>query len=192
MPDAVEFEDSAFLEDDPLDEEDDMPVASISRTGIRTGVLFVVTHTCAMYCRFCTRKRKVGKNPVPPPHELEAVFQYIREHPEIRDVLLSGGDPLTLTDGALEWIISNLYEIPHVELIRMGTKIPCVNPARITDELCEMLARYQPFYLNTHFNHPRELTPEAREGVRAVGGPRDSGWMPDGAAAWGERTTPRR
>ena len=162
MPDPREFEDSDFLEDDPLDEEDDMPVRHLTHR-YPDRVLFVVTHTCAMYCRFCTRKRKVGKNPVPPPDEMQAVFDYISAHPEIRDVLLSGGDPLTLTDAALEWIISSLHEIPHIDLIRMGTKIPCVNPARVTDELCEMLARYQPFYVNTHFNHPRELTPEARE-----------------------------
>ena len=161
MPDVREFENPEFLEDDPLDEEDDMPVRHLTHR-YPDRVLFVVTHTCAMYCRFCTRKRKVGKNPVPPPEELQAVIDYIAEHSEVRDVLLSGGDPLTLTDGALEWIISSLHEIPHVDLIRMGTKIPCVNPERVTTKLCEMLARYQPFYVNTHFNHPRELTPEAR------------------------------
>ena len=165
MPDAREFENPNFLEDDPLDEEDDMPVPHLTHR-YPDRVLFVVTHTCAMYCRFCTRKRKVGKNPVPRPEELQRAIDYIAEHEEIRDVLLSGGDPLTLTDSALEWIVSRLRAIPHVELIRIGSKIPCVNPERITPELCEMLAKYHPFYLNTHFNHPRELTPEA---VRACG-----------------------
>ena len=165
MPDAREFENPNFLEDDPLDEEEHMPVKHLTHR-YPDRVLFVVTHTCAMYCRFCTRKRKVGKFPVPPPNELQAAIDYIAEHPEIRDVLLSGGDPLTLTDVSLEWIVSRLHAIPHVELIRIGTKIPCVNPARITPELCRMLARHHPFYVNTHFNHPRELTPEA---VRACG-----------------------
>jgi lysine 2,3-aminomutase len=162
MPDAQEFENPDFLEDDPLDEEDDMPVKHLTHR-YPDRVLFVVTHTCAMYCRFCTRKRKVGKFPVPTPDELQAAIDYIAEHTEVRDVLLSGGDPLTLTDASLEWIISRLRAIPHVEIIRIGTKIPCVNPARITPELCEMLAKYQPFYVNTHFNHPRELTPEAKQ-----------------------------
>ena len=165
MPDAREFENPNFLEDDPLDEEEHMPVKHLTHR-YPDRVLFVVTHTCAMYCRFCTRKRKVGKFPVPPPNELQAAIDYVAEHPEIRDVLLSGGDPLTLTDVSLEWIVSRLHAIPHVELIRIGTKIPCVNPARIPPELCEMLARHHPFYVNTHFNHPRELTPEA---VRACG-----------------------
>jgi len=165
MPDAREFENPNFLEDDPLDEEDDMPVPHLTHR-YPDRVLFVVTHTCAMYCRFCTRKRKVGKNPVPRPEELQRAIDYIAEHEEIRDVLLSGGDPFTLTDSALEWIVSRLRAIPHVDLIRVGTKIPCVNPERITPELCRMLAKYHPFYVNTHFNHPRELTPEA---VRACG-----------------------
>lgn len=165
MPDAREFENPNFLEDDPLDEEDDMPVPHLTHR-YPDRVLFVVTHTCAMYCRFCTRKRKVGKNPVPRPEELQRAIDYIAEHEEIRDVLLSGGDPLTLTDSALEWIVSRLRAIPHVELIRIGSKIPCVNPERVTPELCRMLAKYHPFYVNTHFNHPRELTPEA---VRACG-----------------------
>jgi len=165
MPDAREFENPNFLEDDPLDEEDDMPVPHLTHR-YPDRVLFVVTHTCAMYCRFCTRKRKVGKNPVPRPEELQRAIDYIAEHEEIRDVLLSGGDPLTLTDSALEWIVSRLRASPHLDLIRVGTKIPCVNPERITPELCRMLAKYHPFYVNTHFNHPRELTPEA---VRAGG-----------------------
>lgn len=160
MPDQREFENPGFLEDDPLDEEEDMPVPHLTHR-YPDRVLFVVTHTCAMYCRFCTRKRKVGKNPVPTPEELQRAIDYIAEHDEVRDVLLSGGDPLTLTDSALEWIVSRLRAIPHVDIIRVGTKIPCVNPDRITPELCEMLARYHPFYVNTHFNHPRELTPQA-------------------------------
>jgi len=165
MPDAREFENPNFLEDDPLDEEDDMPVPHLTHR-YPDRVLFVVTHTCAMYFRFCTRKPKVCKNPVPRPGNLQRAIAYIAEHEEIRDVLLSGGDPLTLTDSALEWIVSRLRAIPHLDLIRVGTKIPCVNPERITPELCRMLAKYHPFYVNTHFNHPRELTPEA---VRACG-----------------------
>ena len=165
IPDAREFENPDLLEDDPLDEEVDMPVKHLTHR-YPDRVLFVVTHTCAMYCRFCTRKRKVGKFPVPPPDELKAAIDYIAQHSEIRDVLLSGGDPFTLTDVSLEWVISRLRAIPHVEIIRVGTKIPCVNPDRITPQLCAMLAKYHPFYVNTHFNHPRELTPQA---VRACG-----------------------
>ncbi len=165
IPDAREFENPDLLEDDPLDEEVDMPVKHLTHR-YPDRVLFVVTHTCAMYCRFCTRKRKVGKFPVPPPDELQAAIDYIAQHSEIRDVLLSGGDPFTLTDVSLEWVISRLRAIPHVEIIRVGTKIPCVNPDRITPQLCAMLAKYHPFYVNTHFNHPRELTPQA---VRACG-----------------------
>ena len=161
IPDAREFENPSFLEADPLDEETDMPVKHLTHR-YPDRVLLVVTHTCAMYCRFCTRKRKVGKNPVPSRAEMDACIDYIAQHTEIRDVLLSGGDPLTLTDGALERIISKLRAIPHLDIIRIGTKIPCVNPERITNEFCEMLAKYHPFYVNTHFNHPRELTPEAR------------------------------
>ena len=160
IPDAKEFENPSFLEADPLDEEEDMPVKHLTHR-YPDRVLLVVTHTCAMYCRFCTRKRKVGKNPVPSRAEMDAAIDYIAQHTEIRDVLLSGGDPLTLTDGALERIISKLRAIPHLDIIRIGTKVPCVNPARITDEFCAMLAKYHPFYVNTHFNHPRELTPEA-------------------------------
>ncbi|MBM4436315.1 MAG: KamA family radical SAM protein, partial [Actinobacteria bacterium] len=160
IPDARELQNPAFLEADPLDEETDMPVKHLTHR-YPDRVLLVVTHTCAMYCRFCTRKRKVGKNPVPARAEMDAAIAYIAHHTEVRDVLLSGGDPLTLTDAALEYIIRKLRAIPHVEVIRIGSKIPCVNPARVTDALCAMLAKYHPFYLNTHFNHPRELTPEA-------------------------------
>ena len=160
VPDPRELGNPPFLEDDPLDEEGHAPVKHLTHR-YPDRVLLVVTHNCAVYCRFCTRKRKVGKRPVPSPRELQAAIDYIAAHGEVRDVLLSGGDPLTLTDSALEWIISRVRAIPHVEIMRLGTRIPCVNPARVTPELCRLLARYQPFYLNTHFNHPRELTPEA-------------------------------
>jgi lysine 2,3-aminomutase len=93
---------------------------------------------------------------------IAAGIQYIRKHTEIRDVLLSGGDPLMVSDQKLEFIISCLRAIPHVEIIRIGTKFPCVLPSRITDDLCNMLKKYHPIYLNTHFNHPREITPQAK------------------------------
>jgi len=115
-----------------------------------------------MYCRHCTRRRVVGvHDTIASKERLENGFRYIREHKEIRDVLISGGDPLTLTDDELEYIVSRVREIPHVEVIRLGSRVPVVMPQRITEALASMLAKYHPVYLNTHFNHPKEITPES-------------------------------
>lgn len=125
-------------------------------------VLFLVSNQCAVFCRFCNRKRKVGRGFTVNKRTLEAGLHYIRRHKEIRDVLLSGGDPLLLPDKTLEGILSALREIPHVEIIRIGSRVPCTLPQRITHALCRILKRYHPLFLITHFNRPLELTPEAK------------------------------
>ncbi len=146
---------------DPLAEEADSPVEGLVHR-YPDRVLFLVTEQCAMYCRHCTRRRIVGvTDKVAPPERIEEGLRYIREHTEVRDVLISGGDPLTLSDEYLERVIRAVREIPHVEIIRLGSRVPVVLPQRVTERLASMLAKYQPIYLNTHFNHPKEITPEA-------------------------------
>ncbi len=148
---------------DSLAEERLSPVPAIVHK-YRDRALFLVANQCAMYCRFCTRKRKVGTPEMMVNDQtIQTGLDYIRAHPEIRDVLISGGDPLLLTDERLEWIIAQIHTIPTVEIIRIGTRVPCTLPARITPELCRMLSKYHPLYINTHFNHPWELTAEAAE-----------------------------
>ncbi|MBQ6865680.1 MAG: KamA family radical SAM protein, partial [Clostridia bacterium] len=121
-----------------------------------------VTDQCSMYCRHCTRRRFAGqKDCAVPMEQIEKCIEYIRQHEEVRDVLLSGGDALMLGDGLLEQIISEIRAIEHVEIIRIGSRTPVVCPQRITPELCSMLKKYHPIWLNTHFNHPNEITPEA-------------------------------
>ncbi len=160
FPDLQELEDEDMPED-PLDEDAMSPVPSITHR-YPDRVLFLVTSQCSMYCRFCTRKRKVGDSSKISMKFIQDGIEYIRNHPEVRDVILSGGDPLMLTDYMLEKIIKALREIPHVEIIRIGTKMPCVLPQRITENLCNMLKKYHPIYVNTHFNHPWEITPESK------------------------------
>ncbi len=157
IPDIRELEDSDGFED-PLCEERDSPVPGLTHR-YPDRVLFLVCNQCAMYCRFCTRKRKVGDpfKRITKEQILKGI-DYIKNHPEIRDVLLSGGDPLLLSDSYLEWVLKELRNIPHVEIIRIGTRIPCALPHRITPELCEMLKKYHPLYVNVHFAHPDEVT----------------------------------
>jgi len=146
---------------DPLDEEGASPVPHIIHR-YPDRVLFLVTKCCAVYCRHCTRRRLVGEEDGSISNgELEAALAYIRQTPAVRDVLISGGDPLTLSDGRLETILSGLRAIGHVEVIRIGTRVPVTMPMRITDELCAMIKKYQPVWINTHFNHARELTDAA-------------------------------
>lgn len=161
VPDKVELEDDAASED-PLNEEADSPVPSITHR-YPDRVLFLVTSQCSMYCRFCTRKRKVSDSSKINSKWIQGGLDYIAAHPEVRDVVLSGGDPLMVTDYALERILAGLRAIPHVEIIRLGTKMPCVLPQRITPKLCKMIKKYHPIYVNTHFNHPWECTPEAEK-----------------------------
>ncbi|MCI5146503.1 MAG: KamA family radical SAM protein, partial [Candidatus Electrothrix sp. AR3] len=126
--------------------------------------LLLVSNQCAMYCRFCTRKRKVGKAAMQISEEtLAAGMHYLRETPTIREVLLSGGDPLLLSDQQLEDILQRLRAIKHIEVIRIGSRAPCTLPMRITPELVAMLRKYHPLYLNTHFNHPAEITRQATQ-----------------------------
>lgn len=146
---------------DPLHEDMYSPVPGlIHRYPDR--VLILVTDLCAMYCRYCTRRRLVGKTDhTLNEKQLAAIVNYIENHREVRDVLLSGGDPLMLSDSRLESIISKIKQIRHVEIIRIGTRTPVVMPQRITDTLVNMLKKYHPLWINTHFNHPCEITPES-------------------------------
>jgi lysine 2,3-aminomutase len=160
IPNELELLDQEGMED-PLEEERDSPVPLVTHR-YPDRVLFIVSNQCAMYCRFCTRKRKVGdpRKPVSAAQILQGI-EYIRNHSEIRDVILSGGDPLMLTDSRLEFVLRHLREIPHVQVIRIGTRVPCSLPQRITPELCQMLKKYHPLYVNIHFEHPREITAES-------------------------------
>lgn len=146
--------------EDPLHEDDDSPVPNITHR-YPDRVLFYVNYMCPIYCRFCTRKRKVGDPHSIPDDNVETGLAYIREHTEIRDVIISGGDPLMLTDKKIDYIVGGLREIEHLEIIRIGSRVPVTLPQRITSELCAILKKYHPFYINTHFNHPREVTPES-------------------------------
>lgn len=161
VPDQEELNTSGMV--DPLAEDEDMPVPGLTHR-YPDRVLFYVTNVCAMYCRFCTRNRKVG-NPASAVSstQIQQGIEYIRSHPEVRDVILSGGDPLMLPDTRLEWIISQLRTIPHLELIRIGSRMPVTLPHRITPELVSMLKKYRPIHVNTHFNNTQEVTPEARQ-----------------------------
>lgn len=159
VPDVQELDDIDGPED-PLMEDAMSPVPNITHR-YPDRALFLTTSQCGLYCRFCTRKRKVGDSEKISMKGLEAAFRYLEQHTEIRDVILSGGDPLMLTDVMLEKILARLRQIPHIEIIRLGTKMPCVLPQRITPKLVEMIKKYHPVYVNTHFNHPWEITPES-------------------------------
>ena len=146
---------------DPLHEKADSPVAGLTHR-YPDRVLLLLTDQCSMYCRHCTRRRFAGKQDRAQPMEnIKKALIYIRNHKEVRDVLLSGGDPLCLSDIRLEEIIREIRKIEHVEIIRIGTRTPVVMPQRITGNLCAMLKKYHPIWINTHFNHPREITPES-------------------------------
>jgi lysine 2,3-aminomutase len=149
---------------DSLDEDADSPVPNITHR-YPDRVLFLVSPVCASYCRFCTRRRKVGDPEKIPLNQYESAFEYIRQHPEVRDVILSGGDPMMLSDRRLEYLFQNLRAIPHVEIIRIGSRITSHLPERITPEFCEMVQKYHPVFMNTHFNHPDELTPRVRQAL---------------------------
>jgi lysine 2,3-aminomutase len=143
---------------DPLAEERDSPVQNIVHR-YPDRVLFLVTRMCSMYCRHCTRRRMVGEeDEVITDTEIDRAVEYINNNKQIRDVLISGGDPLTMSDERLERIIAKIRAIPHVEVIRIGTRVPVVMPMRITGELLSMLKKYSPVWINTHFNHPKEIT----------------------------------
>ncbi|MCL2073439.1 MAG: lysine 2,3-aminomutase [Marinilabiliaceae bacterium] len=148
---------------DPLHEDEDSPVPGLTHR-YPDRVLFLITDMCAMYCRHCTRRRFAGQTDGESTSEkIEKSIEYIAKTPRIRDVLLSGGDALLVSDTRLEYIIKRLREIPHVEIIRLGTRTPVVCPQRITTDLVNMLKKYHPIWVNTHFNHSKEITPEAIE-----------------------------
>jgi lysine 2,3-aminomutase len=149
--------------EDPLHEDVNSPSKGLTHR-YPDRALLLVTDQCAMYCRHCTRRRFAGQHDTALPMEqVEKAIDYIAKTPVIRDVLLSGGDCLLLTDDKLEYIIKKLREIPHVDIIRLGSRTPVVLPQRITDDLCNMLKKYHPIWLNTHFNHPNEVTGESVE-----------------------------
>jgi len=150
---------------DPLAEEKDSPVPFITHR-YPDRVLFHISNVCAMYCRHCTRKRKVGDiDSIPGKRHLQKGIAYIKNNSNVRDVLLSGGDPLMLSDDYLDWLLGELQSIPHVELVRIGTRTPVVLPFRITDDLVAVLKKHHPIWLNTHFNHPREITASSKQAL---------------------------
>lgn len=158
VPRAEELTIGRYDTADPLEEDKDSPAAGITHR-YPDRVLFHVSNFCAMYCRHCTRKRKVGDvDMVQTRDDLKEGIDYIKNNPAIRDVLLSGGDPLLLSDDILDWLLREIRKIPHVEVIRIGTRTPVVLPQRITGDLTNILKKYHPLWVNTHFNHPREIT----------------------------------
>lgn len=155
----IKSEDSA----DPLAEDKDSPVPHLVHR-YPDRVLLLVTNNCPMFCRYCTRRRIVGKpEEAIPTSELEPAFEYIKKKKIIRDVLISGGDPLIMSTERLEAILSRLREIKHVEILRIGTRAPATLPMRITEELTKMLKKYHPLWMSLHFSHPKEVTKEASE-----------------------------
>ena len=147
---------------DPLHEDEDSPTPGLTHR-YPDRVLFLITDMCSMYCRHCTRRRFAGQTDNEcGPDRIEKALEYIEKTESVRDVLLSGGDALMVSDKKLEYIISRLRQIPHVEIVRLGTRTPVVCPQRITPELCDMLKKYHPVWINTHFNHPNEVTEESR------------------------------
>ncbi len=162
IPSQEEYFGMEVGEDDPLEEEKDMPVPGLTHR-YPDRCLMVVTNFCSMYCRHCTRKRiwPLGEA-AKTEFELTKMFNYVKRHDEIRDVIVSGGDPLTLPTERIEFILKSLRKIPHVEIIRIGTRVPAVLPMRIDDALCAVFEKYGPVWINTQFNHPREVTAEAR------------------------------
>jgi lysine 2,3-aminomutase len=160
-PEELNVEDGIV---DALAEDEDSPVPNLTHR-YPDRALFLVSPVCATYCRFCTRRRKVGDPEKIPLNQFAAAFDYLREHTEVRDVILSGGDPFMLSDRRIEYFLETLREIPHIEIIRVHTRIPSHLPERITPELCAVLAKHHPVYINLHFNDPAELTPAAERAV---------------------------
>ncbi|MCL1983185.1 MAG: lysine 2,3-aminomutase [Clostridiales bacterium] len=153
---------------DPLHEDEDSPAPGLTHR-YPDRVLFLITDQCSMYCRHCTRRRLAGeKDGARSMEDIDKCIEYIKKTPVVRDVLLSGGDALCVDDDILEEIIQKIRAIPHVEIVRIGSRTPVVMPQRITDNLVNMLRKYHPVWLNTHFNHPKEMTPESMEACRKL------------------------
>ena len=160
VPSEDELHDPAGIPD-PIDEVSQSPVPGVIRI-YPDRVAFTAFNVCPVFCRYCFRKRLFDPDAVPPPRtQIDAGIRWIENTPEIRDVLVTGGDPLMATDAWLANLLTRLRAIPHVEVIRLGTRAPVALPQRITPELCEIIERHHPVWINTHFNHPKELTPEA-------------------------------
>lgn len=168
VPTVKELEIGKSDMEDPLFEDIDSPVHGLTHR-YPDRVLFLITDMCANYCRHCTRRRLAGQEDhARDKASIEAAIKYIKDHEEVRDVLLSGGDALLVSDAFLEDIIKRLKAIDHVDIVRIGSRAPCTLPQRITPALCKMLAKYHPIWLNTHFNHPREITPESKRAVEML------------------------
>lgn len=165
FPNPSELTIKKYEMNDPLAEDKDSPVPYLTHR-YPDRVLLQVSNVCSMYCRHCTRKRKVGDiDYIPDKESISKAIEYIRNTPRVRDVLLSGGDPLMLSDEYLDWILTELRKIEHVEVIRIGSRIPVVLPYRITDDLVNMLKKHHPIWLNTHFNHPFEITSSSKKAL---------------------------
>ncbi|MFP4499055.1 MAG: lysine 2,3-aminomutase [Vulcanimicrobiota bacterium] len=168
QPDPRELNICDYQMHDPLNEDKDSPVPGLTHR-YPDRVLFLVTNMCSMNCRHCTRKRKVGdETQMVHMDQINEGIEYIRKTPQIRDVLISGGDPFVLETGFLENIIRKIRDIPHVEIIRIGTRTPVVLPQRIDRELVDMLKKYHPIWINTHFNHPREITTDSKRALKML------------------------
>lgn len=167
IPDEKELEGSGDLMKDPLGEEKYSPAPCIVHR-YSDRCLLLVSNSCAMYCRFCTRKRKFETPMCVDKEKVLEGIAYIRQTPSIHDVLVTGGDPLMLEDSLLEEYLARIHAIPHVDYIRIGTRIPCVLPQRITSSLVKMLKKYHPLYMNIHFNHPDEITKESARALRIL------------------------
>ncbi len=162
IPTTSEFQRTTGEDDDPLGEDGHSPVPGLVHR-YPDRVLLLVLDFCSTYCRYCTRSRVVGHGElIPSESRLEKALEYIRQTPTIRDVLLSGGDPLAMSEDRLDWILTRLRDIPHVEFVRIGTKMPAVLPQRITPQLCRVLRKFHPLWMSLHFVHPDECTPESQ------------------------------
>ncbi|MEW6624986.1 MAG: glutamate 2,3-aminomutase [Bacillota bacterium] len=167
IPSIMEINDP-YGKEDPMAEEFTSPAPRITRR-YPDRLIINVTNQCAMFCRHCQRRRNIGEtDKAAGMEQIQEAIDYIRANPEIRDVLITGGDPLTLSDDKLEWILSELRAIPSVEIIRMGSRTLVTMPQRITPEFCSMVEKYHPLYINTHFNHPKEVTPETLKAARML------------------------
>ncbi|MEW6624750.1 MAG: lysine 2,3-aminomutase [Bacillota bacterium] len=163
VPTSLELHGAKFDMEDPLDEDVDSPVPGITHR-YPDRVLFIVTDQCSMYCRHCTRRRMAGTtDQARSKSQIDTAIEYIRQTPVVRDVVISGGDGLLISDDLIDYILKNLRSIPHVEIIRFGSRTPVVLPQRITPELCSILKKYHPIFVNVHYNHPNEVTPTAKE-----------------------------
>jgi len=168
MPDIEELSPSnEMLTEDPVGEDRYSPVPNLTHR-YQDRVLLLISDRCPIYCRFCTRKRKIGRSLRVTDETIREGINYIKKHPGIRDVLLSGGDPLMLDNDRLRHILSEIRDILHVEILRIGTRVPAAFPTRVSPELATMLSGFSPLYIHTHFNHPAEITTESREACRIL------------------------